>query len=304
MSPGTAPTLGIDCGPDCSAAFDAGTVVTLWAIPFLGDRSSRVGRAPVAAEASVLVTLDQARTVTARFDSPGPTDIKSTFTVSRNGTGTGTVKSGPPGINCGSDCGMRYPANVNMTLTATAAAGSHVAGWSGACAGAGTAAKCVVTVGPSTGVTVTFDLDKSAAPPAPAPPAPSPPSPPPPPPAQPLPPPDPPKAPAAEVQEPPKSQEPAPPAPKTLTAGSPELQVFRAARRLIRLELTLRSEADCRLRVLRRGRVVLVRRVKAHAGENVLSLPASRLRQGHYRFEVVLADGAGRVQRLTWPVRL
>jgi len=274
---------GIDCGLSCSASFDAGTIVTLWAIP-LGDSIFEGWLGACSGGGACVVTMDQARSVTARFDFTPPTDIKSTFTVSRNGSGSGTVKSGPPGIDCGSNCGTRYPSNVNVTLTATAAAGSHIAGWSGPCAGVGTAATCVVTVGPATSVTVTFDLDRSAAPaPAPTPPPPGGSTPP---------------------QEPPRSQDPPPPAPTTITTGSPQLQVFRFARRLIRLELKLRTDADCRMRVLRRGRVVLTRRVKGNAGENVLSLATSRLRKGSYRFEVVLTDGAGRVQRLTWPVRL
>ena len=137
---------GIDCGPECFASFDAGTVVTLWAIPFAG--SVFEGWTGACSGGSICaVTMDRAQSVTARFDVPsGPTDIKSTFTVSRDGSGNGKVTSGPPGINCGSDCGTRYPSNVNVTLTATAAEGSHVAGWNGPCAGVGTASTCVVTV--------------------------------------------------------------------------------------------------------------------------------------------------------------
>jgi hypothetical protein len=74
---------------------------------------------------------------------------------------------------------------------------------------------------------------------------------------------------------------------------------------MIRLELTLRTGAECRLRLLRRGNAVLSRRVSALAGRNVLHVAASRqLRKGHYRFEVVLSNDAGLRQRLTWPVRL
>ena len=127
---GSTSPKGIDCGTDCSSDFDAGTVVTLWAIPFAG--SVFEGWTGDCSGGSVcVVTMDRARSVTARFDVPsGPTDIKSTFTISKNGSGDGTVTSGPPGINCGSGCGARYPSNVNVTLTATAADGSHVAGWS------------------------------------------------------------------------------------------------------------------------------------------------------------------------------
>ena len=279
---------GIDCGPSCSASFDAGTIVTLWAIP-LGDSIFEGWLGPCSGGGACAVTMDQARSVTARFDFTPPTDIKSTFTVSRNGSGGGTVKSGPPGIDCGSNCGTRYPSNVNVTLTATPADGSHVAGWSGPCAAVGTAGTCVVTVGPATGVTVTFDLNQSA--PAPAPPAPAPvPAP---------------VEPPRPQEPPPTPRQPDPPAPKTITTGPAKLQVIRSARRVIRLELTLRTGAECRVRLLRRANAVLSRRVNAHSGRNVLDLAASRqLRKGHYRFEVVLTNDAGLRQRLSWPVRL
>jgi hypothetical protein len=273
---------GIDCGPSCSAGFDAGTVVTLWAIPFAGSIFAGWTGACSSADTCV-VTMDQARSVTAVFDFPwSPTDIKSNFTVLKNGSGSGTVTSGPPGISCGSGCGARYPSNVNVTLTATAAEGSHVAGWSGPCAGVGTATTCVVTVGPATGVTVTFDLNRSAASPAtPAPQAP------------------------VGPQEPVKPQEPEAPAAKTITTGPSKLQVVRSARRVIHLELTLRTGAECHVRLLRRGATILSRNVKTRPGRNAINLAASRqLRKGYYRFEVVLTNDAGLRQRLSWPVRL
>jgi hypothetical protein len=281
---------GIDCGPNCSSNFDVGTVVTLWAIP-LGDSIFQGWTGACSGGGTCTVTMDQARSVTARFDAPGPTEIKSTFTISKNGSGTGTVTSGVPGINCGSDCGARYPSNVNVTFTATPADGSHVAGWSGPCAGAGTRTTCVVTVGPATGVTVTFDLNGSAPAPGPAPVEPAP--------VQPTP------VQPGKPQDPPKAQEPAPMAVRTITNRPARLRVVRSARRLIQLELTLRTEASCRLRLLRRGSAILTRNVKAHAGRNVLTLAASRqLRKGHYRFEVVLTNDAGLRQRLSWPVSL
>ena len=54
-----------------------------------------------------------------------------TLTVSRAGTGSGTVTSSPAGINCSSDCAENYANGSVITLTAVAASGSTFAGWSG-----------------------------------------------------------------------------------------------------------------------------------------------------------------------------
>ncbi len=76
------------------------------------------------------------------------------LTVSKAGTGGGTVTSSPAGINCGSDCSESYASGTNVTLTATAAGGSTFAGWSGACTGTGT---CAVTMSAARAVTATFN---------------------------------------------------------------------------------------------------------------------------------------------------
>jgi List-Bact-rpt repeat protein len=58
------------------------------------------------------------------------------LTVSRGGTGQGTVSSNPAGISCGTDCVETYPTGTVVTLSAIAASGSTFDGWSGGgCAG-------------------------------------------------------------------------------------------------------------------------------------------------------------------------
>jgi hypothetical protein len=85
-----------------------------------------------------------------------------TLGVVRAGTGSGTVTSAPPGINCGSDCSEAYPAGTAVTLTATPAAGSTFGGWTGGgCGGSGT---CTVTVTATTTVTATFTAAGSGPP--------------------------------------------------------------------------------------------------------------------------------------------
>ena len=83
------------------------------------------------------------------------------LTVSRAGTGTGTVTSAPAGINCGADCTEAYGSSTVVTLTATPATGSSFTGWSGGgCTGTGA---CVVTMTQAQNVTATFTLSSTHA---------------------------------------------------------------------------------------------------------------------------------------------
>ena len=76
------------------------------------------------------------------------------LTVSKSGTGTGTVTSNTGPINCGATCSGGYNEGTSVTLTATSSPGSTFTGWSGGgCSGAGS---CVTTVNASTTVTATF----------------------------------------------------------------------------------------------------------------------------------------------------
>lgn len=77
------------------------------------------------------------------------------ISVTRNGTGTGTVVSSPAGINCGSTCSTTFAVGTEVTLTATAGAASVFAGWTGGCTG--TTNTCTVTVPASSGITATFN---------------------------------------------------------------------------------------------------------------------------------------------------
>jgi len=84
------------------------------------------------------------------------------LTVSKAGTGTGTVTSIPAGINCGTDCAETYSHGTSVILTAATDPTSTFAGWSGGgCSGTGT---CTVSMTVATTVTATFTLITSPPP--------------------------------------------------------------------------------------------------------------------------------------------
>jgi hypothetical protein len=72
------------------------------------------------------------------------------LSVSRDGSGEGTVTSDPAGLDCGGTCSFAFPGGAAVTLTATPAAGARFAGWSGGCSGA------EPTCAPTGDVTATF----------------------------------------------------------------------------------------------------------------------------------------------------
>lgn len=77
------------------------------------------------------------------------------LTVTKPGTGAGTVTSAPPGVSCGGDCAENYIAGTGVALTATPAAGSAFSGWGIACAGT---SACKVTMAGATSVSAGFTL--------------------------------------------------------------------------------------------------------------------------------------------------
>lgn len=78
------------------------------------------------------------------------------LSVSKSGTGTGTVTSNPAGIACGATCAGNFANGGSVTLTATADAGFAFNGWSGACAGM--ARNCTVAMNAAKSVTANFGL--------------------------------------------------------------------------------------------------------------------------------------------------
>ena len=75
------------------------------------------------------------------------------LTISRAGSGKGTVSSSPAGISCGSTCSASFVTGTAVTLTARPSSGSTFAGWSGACSGKRV---CRVTLSSEKSVKATF----------------------------------------------------------------------------------------------------------------------------------------------------
>ncbi len=86
--------------------------------------------------------------------SSPPPPPPAQYTLSVGKSGSGTVTSAQPGINCGFDCSETYGAGTSVTLHAAADPGSSFAGWSGDCAGSGS---CNLTMTAARSVTATFN---------------------------------------------------------------------------------------------------------------------------------------------------
>jgi hypothetical protein len=146
----TSAPAGINCGATCAAPFASGTQVTLTAAPATGSTFTGWG-APCSGTGTCVVTLTVATTVTATFTL---STTNFALTVTEAGTGTGTVMSTPAGIACQPTCITNFASGQVVALSATAAAGSTFAGWTGAgCSGT---AGCSVTMTAAQAVTATF----------------------------------------------------------------------------------------------------------------------------------------------------
>jgi len=138
---------GINCGADCSEDYNQGTSVTLTATPDSGSTFTGWSGA-CSGTGTCTVNMISDKAATAAFAQQ-----QYTLTVTKAGTGSGTVASNPAGINCGADCSEKYNQGTSVILTPTPDSGSTFTGWSGACSGAGA---CTVSMTSDKTVTATF----------------------------------------------------------------------------------------------------------------------------------------------------
>ena len=138
---------GIDCGVTCTFEWARGTSVTLSAAAHPGSVFIGWSGGGCSGTGSCTVTLNADTAVTATFVAP------RALTVTKAGSGSGTVTSAPAGIACGSTCTAQFNDGTAVTLTAAASAGSKFTGWSGDCSGT---ANCALTMSANHAATATF----------------------------------------------------------------------------------------------------------------------------------------------------
>ena len=145
---------GITCPGTCSANYDHGTVVALTATPdanvtFDGWAGACTGTG------ACNVTMNGVMSVSAAF-SP---IAQRLLTLTKVGSGTGTITSNPAAISCPGTCGASFDDGAVVALTATPDANVTFDGWSGDCSGTTT---CTVTMDQARNVTATFTLVQHA----------------------------------------------------------------------------------------------------------------------------------------------
>jgi hypothetical protein len=147
----TSAPSGIDCRNDCEQEFEEGKVVTLTALSIPGTNSKFAGWSGgcTGTENPCMVTMNEAKTVTATFTSSGTKKLEVQFL----GNGTGRVASIPIGLNCTVTCSSNFDKDKEVELVEEETGSSEFVKWGGACSGSGS---CKVTMSEDRVVTIEF----------------------------------------------------------------------------------------------------------------------------------------------------
>ena len=157
VSTGVSLPTGIAYSPDGMRVYVANSGTSNIAI-LDGTSAAAVPGSPLGVAAAPLAIAINASGTTAYVSQPNAARVTEvggmrTLTVNRGGTGIGSVRSTPVGIDCGTSCQAQFVLNTNISLSATAQSGSTFVGWSGA--GCGTN----VTLNDSMTCTAIFNSD-------------------------------------------------------------------------------------------------------------------------------------------------
>ncbi len=134
-----------------------------------GSRSIIATKDPYGSKiTSAYVYENQTTYVNILFETePPPYDNTTYYTlsVSKTGTGSGEINSGPDSVNgpaaikCGSDCSESYADGTSVTIYAFPSAGSVFSGWGGACSGISTS--CTVLMNSNKNAVANFTSNAS-----------------------------------------------------------------------------------------------------------------------------------------------
>jgi hypothetical protein len=147
-----------------TVACDTGSGLRLSPLPATvssNQSSTLVGFDSDGCNARVLVVTNQAETANPSMSQSRAFSVSTsdatpgthTLSVTRTGSGNGTVTSDQVGVSCGADCQQGYASGTAVTLTAEAGTGSSFLGWGGDCSGTGS---CTVTMSESRNVAAAF----------------------------------------------------------------------------------------------------------------------------------------------------
>jgi YD repeat-containing protein len=137
------------------AVLSLGSEASALTITYSYDADGQLTNAVYSSGESITYTYDAAGNILTRTVAGGITQTYA-LTVSKSGSGGGTVASSPAGIDCGVTCSASFNAGTTITLTATPDTGSSFTGWQGACSGAGA---CSFAMDGEKAVTAAFTLN-------------------------------------------------------------------------------------------------------------------------------------------------
>lgn len=149
----SSPAAGILCGGACSAEFDQGGKVELFAGPDAHSVFKGWSGGGCTGAGSCTVLMNAATEVKAEFEEPA----QETLSVSTTGSGEGTVTSEPAGIACPGACGEHFNEGRLVTLIATPAPGSRFIEWLGVGCDESTQATCQVSMTQAEAITARFE---------------------------------------------------------------------------------------------------------------------------------------------------
>lgn len=133
--------------------YDSGSVVIATALPDSGYTFQEWGGMCSGTAPACTVTVFQDDAIVASFKQ------FPKLSVSRMGTGSGTVASIPAGIACGASCEANFAPGTSVSFSAVPDPGSVFAGWSYGCTGSG---PCKISMDGSKNLMATFKAASNA----------------------------------------------------------------------------------------------------------------------------------------------